>query len=204
MTGTDSDLIGSAKGKADPAAAKDALRRRLRSSRRAFALSLSGAEREAALNAAAGHAAPLIEPHARVGIYVPTRYEIDPAPCAAHVTRRLLLPWFGERTSPMQFREAGPLFPGPWKMMQPAHTAAAGEPEILLVPLLAATSTGDRLGQGGGHYDRYLAARQAAGTLPLTIGLAWDCQMVPALPREPWDHLLDYIVTPSALYGPHG
>ena len=60
------------------------------------------------------------------------------------------------------------------------------------------TAQGKRLGQGGGHYDRWLASRPAT----LRIGLAWDAQLVEELPVEPHDMALNAIVTPTRLYGP--
>ena len=62
------------------------------------------------------------------------------------------------------------------------------------------TPSGKRLGQGGGHYDRWLAEHPAV----LKIGLAWDIQCVEpedALPTEPHDIALDAVVTPTRMYG---
>ena len=73
------------------------------------------------------------------------------------------------------------LVPGPLGIPQPPATAPQVTPDLLLVPLLAATLDGVRLGQGGGYYDRTLAALRAKG--PVTaVGLAWEVQIadVPA------------------------
>ncbi len=64
------------------------------------------------------------------------------------------------------------------------------------MPLLAVDRRGTRLGQGGGHYDRTLATLRAAGPV-LAVGMAWDCQLVDALPTDPWDEPLDALATPS-------
>jgi 5-formyltetrahydrofolate cyclo-ligase len=69
---------------------------------------------------------------------------------------------------------------------------------VLFVPLLGFTTSGHRIGQGGGHYDRYLAAH----THVTAIGLAWDTQLVDDLPVEEHDVRLNYVVTPTRLYGP--
>ena len=83
-------------------------------------------------------------------------------------------------------------------------TTAAGladaplvQPQVLFVPLVSFT-TGARLGQGGGHYDRWLADHPDT----VAIGLAWDCQLVDALPIEPHDIPLTAIITPTRIYGP--
>ncbi|MEQ1510620.1 MAG: 5-formyltetrahydrofolate cyclo-ligase [Sphingopyxis sp.] len=77
----------------------------------------------------------------------------------------------------------------------PAADGRLAQPMIILVPLLAFDRHGTRLGQGGGHYDRALAATaQNAATL-LKIGIAWSCQEMRDLPRDPWDIPLDIILT---------
>jgi len=68
--------------------------------------------------------------------------------------------------------------------------------DIMLTPLVAFDARGQRLGMGGGFYDRTLRHwRRDAGFYP--IGLAHDCQQVPQVPEEPWDIPLPEIVTPS-------
>src|SRR3546814_16996288 len=83
-------------------------------------------------------------------------------------------------------------------MMQPGAKAAEVEPDVLFVPLVGFATDGRRLGQGGGHYDRWLAAHPGARA----IGLAWDEQLCEDLPHETHDIRLDAIVTPTRLYGP--
>ncbi|MEH0833950.1 5-formyltetrahydrofolate cyclo-ligase [Pectobacterium cacticida] len=69
--------------------------------------------------------------------------------------------------------------------------------DILLTPLVAFDSQGQRLGMGGGFYDRTLQYRQSMSHGPYPIGLAHDCQRVDALPVESWDIPLPEIITPS-------
>lgn len=75
------------------------------------------------------------------------------------------------------------------------------ELDVLLVPLVGFDTQGNRLGMGGGYYDRTLAAWQA-GRLPrlLPIGLAYDQQCVDSLPVQPWDVPLPRIITPTKLW----
>ena len=65
-------------------------------------------------------------------------------------------------------------------------------PDVVLVPGLAFTRTGERLGQGGGWYDRFLPRVRPGCT---AIGLAFDEQVVAELPTEPHDRRLDALVT---------
>ncbi|MCA7014640.1 5-formyltetrahydrofolate cyclo-ligase [Dickeya dadantii] len=67
--------------------------------------------------------------------------------------------------------------------------------DVLLTPLVAFDAAGQRLGMGGGFYDRTLQHWQSRGPYP--IGLAHDCQQVDRLPVESWDVPLPEIITPS-------
>jgi 5-formyltetrahydrofolate cyclo-ligase len=71
----------------------------------------------------------------------------------------------------------------------------------LLMPLVAFDDQGNRLGMGGGFYDRTLAQlHQQDWQQPQLIGLAHDCQKVAALPIESWDVPLKTIITPNKTY----
>jgi 5-formyltetrahydrofolate cyclo-ligase len=69
-----------------------------------------------------------------------------------------------------------------------------GAVEVVLVPGLAFDLEGNRLGRGGGHYDRTLAC---IGPKTLKIGLAFDFQVVDRLPVEARDVPVDLVVTES-------
>ena len=73
--------------------------------------------------------------------------------------------------------------------------------QIMLLPLVGFDSSGQRLGMGGGYYDRTLAAYHG-GQLPqlLTIGLGYDFQQLEALPQQPWDVPLQLVITPSKVW----
>lgn len=69
--------------------------------------------------------------------------------------------------------------------------------DILLTPLVAFDHQGQRLGMGGGFYDRTLQYRRHTDSGPYPMGLAHDCQQVDELPVESWDIPLPEIITPS-------
>lgn len=71
-------------------------------------------------------------------------------------------------------------------------------PDVVVVPGLAFTRAGDRLGQGGGWYDRFLAGTRGDCT---TIGVGFDVQIVDRLPVEAHDVRLDHVVTESGVMG---
>ncbi|BDH44674.1 5-formyltetrahydrofolate cyclo-ligase [Salmonella enterica subsp. enterica serovar Choleraesuis] len=70
--------------------------------------------------------------------------------------------------------------------------------DVMITPLLGFDAQGNRIGMGGGYYDRTLRFWQRYHFQP--IGLALDCQQVPAIPTESWDVPLPMLVTPSTTW----
>lgn len=72
----------------------------------------------------------------------------------------------------------------------------ARRPCLMILPALAATQRGDRLGQGGGYYDRLLTdcpALSQGG--PLRVALVWPWEVVRELPVDPHDLPVDLVVS---------
>ncbi|MFN3257502.1 MAG: 5-formyltetrahydrofolate cyclo-ligase [Ilumatobacter sp.] len=65
-------------------------------------------------------------------------------------------------------------------------------PDVIVVPGLAFTTLGERLGQGGGWYDRFLPHRRDDA---VTIGVTFAPQIVESIPLDVHDVILDCIVT---------
>ncbi len=65
---------------------------------------------------------------------------------------------------------------------------------IVLLPLLAYSKSGARLGMGGGYYDRSFAFRHGQTAPPLLIGIAYSDQETEYLPSEDWDVKLDMLI----------
>ncbi|TCD05523.1 5-formyltetrahydrofolate cyclo-ligase [Erythrobacteraceae bacterium CFH 75059] len=183
------------------------MRRRLRAARRAHVEALPESTRALLFLRPPTQILGRIPEQSTIGLYDPSPFE---APTQGYARfffergHRLALPSFSTRSSPMHFAPwSDPyaddgLAPGPHGPRQPRIAEPPCEPQVLMVPLLGFTAEGDRLGQGGGHYDRFLAAR----TDMLVVGLAWDVQEVQDMPREAHDRKLDYVVTPSRVLGP--
>ena len=70
--------------------------------------------------------------------------------------------------------------------------------DTIMLPLVSFDEMGNRLGMGGGYYDRTLAQISNCGTK--LIGLAHDCQMATNLPIESWDIPLNAIMTPTQTF----
>lgn len=64
--------------------------------------------------------------------------------------------------------------------------------DLIIVPAVALSPSGMRLGRGKGFYDRLLCTTRA-----FTIGVALDCQLIEHLPTEPHDIPLDAVITSS-------
>jgi 5-formyltetrahydrofolate cyclo-ligase len=91
------------------------------------------------------------------------------------------------------------LVPGPYGLREPAASAArVGLTEIaaFVVPGVAFDRSGGRIGWGRGHYDTTLAAAPAA----VRIGLAFECQVLDRVERDPHDAVLHHVVTEVASY----
>jgi 5-formyltetrahydrofolate cyclo-ligase len=149
--------------------------------------------------------AEFIHPEAVIGVYAEGPEEAPASRYARWFSEQgypVALPWFEQRGAPMAFRAWNPfehdaLTRGPYGVGQPDDSAPELIPQVVFVPLLAFTAAGDRLGQGAGHYDRWLAAHPET----CAMGLAWDCQKVDLLPTEPHDRPLAAVITPTRLYG---
>lgn len=86
----------------------------------------------------------------------------------------------------------------PLGMAQPRSGRAlkASALDVLVLPLLGFDARGNRLGQGGGYYDRALARCRFR---PYRLGLAYTAQQHDTLPRDPWDQALNAVLTEHGL-----
>ena len=72
----------------------------------------------------------------------------------------------------------------------------AAHPSVIVLPALAATPRGERLGQGGGYYDTLLDACPSwVDGGPLRVALVWPWEVVDHLPVEAHDHRVDLVVS---------
>lgn len=83
------------------------------------------------------------------------------------------------------------LFPGPFGTSHPDPQGGPVDPDVIFAPLLGFDRAMNRLGQGGGYYDRAFARHPQA----LRVGLAWSVQEHDRLPADPWDLPLDMVMT---------
>lgn len=130
-----------------------------------------------------------------VSAYWPMRSEADPRPILEVLHARglpLCLPAIVARR--MIFRRWAPyepIVPGGFGTLVPDPAQPEIVPSILIVPLAAFDRRGYRIGYGKGHYDAKLAELGAV----TSIGIAYAAQEIDAVPDEPHDRRLDWIVT---------
>lgn len=91
---------------------------------------------------------------------------------------------------------------GRYGIMEPSETARekgrlVDSPDLIVVPGLAFTDSGLRLGKGGGYYDRFMNREMCRNSK--RVGFAFAVQKVPVLPAEPWDLLLHYLCTEKGI-----
>jgi 5-formyltetrahydrofolate cyclo-ligase len=193
------DLAPEDQGPEDLAAVKEAARKAAFARRKAAHL--------AGHPAPAAHLARLLAGHRGRPLagYMAMRTEIDPTPAMAEAAAHgpVCVPVITGRGEPLRFRRWEPgtaMVEGGFGALIPA----AGEwilPEILIVPLVAFSRAGGRLGYGGGFYDRTLEELRAAGGPVLAIGFAWAAQEASDLPLEATDQPLDLIVHADPVSG---
>jgi 5-formyltetrahydrofolate cyclo-ligase len=85
---------------------------------------------------------------------------------------------------------------GNWRQMRSVRSL-----DLIVAPLVAFDSQGNRLGMGGGYYDRTLAylSQRTNWRKPRLLGAAYAFQQVEQLPHQPWDVPLDGIATEKEL-----
>lgn len=110
--------------------------------------------------------------------------------------RTLLLP--AVEGDGMQFRvvrNERDLVPGPFGIRQPRARCASAVPDVALVPAVAVTPGGDRLGYGYGYYDAYLGAHDVE-----SVAAAMEKQVVKRVPPNPGDIPVGWVVTEGRLF----
>lgn len=140
-----------------------------------------------------------------VAVYLTRPGELDTAPLIA-LCRRLgkivLAPVVDPSTKTLRFAVwpvRGPRVRNVHGILEPGGPRRPERPlgprDLLVVPGRAFTPAGDRLGAGGGYYDRFLARGRAR-----SVGLAFDEQIVLRLPRRPHDRRVGLVVSPNRIY----
>ena len=175
----------------------------LRKGLRALRRRLAAETPDAAVLAARRLPATLGSGFRTIAAYHAVGAEMDPRPVLEALARQagpdhsLALPVTLDRDTPLEFRvwsQGAALIPDAMGAPAPGPEAAVVRPDFVIAPLLAFDGFGGRLGQGGGHYDRTLAALRSTGPV-FVMGLAYAGQEVSRLALAPHDQRLDAILT---------
>ena len=114
--------------------------------------------------------------------------------------QKILLPLIEKKNSPLLFKEwtkNGKLIPGKYGIMTPSINVYS-TPKILIIPMLAFDNNKNRLGYGGGYYDRTISFLEKNNKV-LKFGVAFDEQEIKKVPTMSFDKKMDLILTPSKI-----
>lgn len=183
---------------------RDELRRRMREARRALSpeSKRDAAERAAELAAATSH----YRDARRIAVYIAVDGELDPEPLVARARadgKLVYLPVVPPGEGPLSFMpyaSGAALRPNRFRIPEPASAGtgrlAPMELDLVLAPLVAFGARGERLGMGGGFYDRSFASLKSAHVpRPVLLGYAYECQRADGFESEAWDVPLAGVVT---------
>ena len=133
-----------------------------------------------------------------IGGYYPYNYEIDAIEILINLEKQnyqISLPKI-KKNSQMDFfywSSQDPLQINKYGIPEPTSDKMV-VPNILLVPLVAFDKKYNRIGYGGGFYDRYIKRIKKIKKI-ITIGLAYSFQRINQIPADKFDVKLDFIVT---------
>ena len=174
-------------------------RNQLRQDLRLTRKNLSKPQQLAAANSVATNinSIPQFQNANSIGAYIVNDGEIDPAQLITQAWQKnksIYLPKIKTNNDMIfvRYEQNGQLEKNQYGIPEPSSDDIAEDLDLILVPLVGFDHCGNRLGMGGGYYDRYLASRQQNTYL---IGLAHQCQQVSQLDVKSWDIPLDLIVT---------
>lgn len=143
-----------------------------------------------------------------VGVFLSLPEEIDTKPLIDALLQRGLALYLPVVTAPRRplvwrrYHPGAPLTKDVAGMQVPVRQGRARErrfpPDLVVTPLVGYDRCGNRLGMGGGFYDRTFAGK-TAGRMPFLLGLACSCQEWSHLPVRPWDVALDGLANENEL-----
>jgi len=144
-----------------------------------------------------------------IALYLKNDAELDPQPLIEalwKLNKCLFLPVIKDFTNGLlhfaPYFPNSPMTHNKYGIAEPItdQSIAISSIDVIFIPLVGFDEDGNRLGMGGGFYDRSLAGISSENTLK--VGLAYQQQKIDSLPSEDWDQPLDMIITESTIYQP--
>jgi 5-formyltetrahydrofolate cyclo-ligase len=142
---------------------------------------------------------PVFQQSKNILLYVSQNYEVETHTLIHDClkTKNVFLPKVNKEKDVLQLYELKKwedLQPGPFSILEPPTTkkVSLSHIDLAIVPAIAFTKEGNRLGHGKGYYDKLFASSKK---LPYTIGLALHEQIVEEIPVEKHDYKVDLVLT---------
>lgn len=101
----------------------------------------------------------------------------------------------GKTMLALPYKKGDMLARGKGSILEPCSKQDFAKIDVCITPLLAFTKKGERLGYGGGYYDKFFEENEC-----LKVGYAYDFQLVKEIEVEPNDKNLDLIITDNQIY----
>lgn len=133
-----------------------------------------------------------------LALYHPIKNEVDPLPIAEYCWHKSIMVALPIRAGFAKWQPGDLLELNKYGIMQPESNEEIS-PQLVITPLVGFTRAGERLGYGGGFYDRVFANMQSV----LKIGISYKMQELNSIPVEQHDVKLDLIITESEVIVPY-
>lgn len=130
-------------------------------------------------------------------IYYPTHNEVDLLSLIKRYKKEktFLFPVVHRKTmTACPYEGNAKMHRGKFNIPEPTTEPYVGDIDLILVPGVGFDKRGNRLGRGGGYYDKFITR---LGRKTLLVGVGYDFQLVEEVPANRWDKRLDYVVIPS-------
>ena len=142
-------------------------------------------------------------PNNRVGLYYPFGDEISTLELMGRLTKKnfiISLPVINNKfeMSFYSWNPSEPLTINKFGILEPLKEKKI-IPSTLIIPMLAFDSNLNRLGYGGGFYDRFIQKLERQN-ICVKIGLALSCQKINKVPIDKFDKKMDFIITEKRIY----
>ncbi|MFC4700251.1 5-formyltetrahydrofolate cyclo-ligase [Glaciecola siphonariae] len=191
-------------------ALRSTLRQTFRERRKALSNSEQASAAQGLIEQVNKHA--LLKGASRVALYMTNDGELDTKPLIEHLWKSnievylpVLHPFSDGHLLFLRYKKNTHMRANHFGILEPRldcrDVCPLRQLDLLFTPLVAFDEQGNRLGMGGGFFDRTLAnlVFDPSSTVRV-VGLAHDIQKALSLPTQAWDIPLPYILTPSQLY----
>lgn len=152
----------------------------------------------------------------RLGIYLANDGEVDPSTIVGicqKSSKQCFLPVIHPLKTPRlhfaRYRQNSQLIANRFGILEPSLRTTKMVPpwslDLILMPLVGFDRRGNRLGMGGGFYDRTLAfTARGQHPAPRLVGLAYSFQELESISPQIWDIPVDHIITEQEIIGAQG